>query len=189
MYKHTILNNLLEISQQPFLMFASRLEEKTDNAFETLCLLAQEDKVTAGRISEYLDIKPSSITQIINKLEEAGTAERVKSSEDARVVFVRITDKGREALADRSSISTQLKDELCKGFSEEELEQLHLYLSRINENVSSVGFQKKLDEIFQDDQRWQRFSKMSAHFGRSREQMLQRNRFGGGFHQFKKERK
>lgn len=172
-----ILNKLMEISHQPFLIFASRVEEKPDNAFETLQLLAKEENVTAGRISEHLDIKPSSVTQIIKKLESTGTIERVKSETDARVTFIVLTEKGRESLTERSVIATDLKDELFKGFSEEELGQLGEYLTRISKNSSSEEFQEKINDIFSDDKRWQRFGKMSAHFGRAREQMLEKSKF------------
>lgn len=181
MKKKHILNKLMEIAYQPFFIFSYKVEEKPDNAFETLRLLEKEENVTAGRIAEYLDIKPSSVTQIIKKLEEAGTANRVKSKNDARIIFVELTDKGREIISDKGKISSGLKDEIFKDFTEEELETLDKYLNRINENISSDEFNKKLNEIFGDDKRWQHFGKISAHFGRAREQMLERSGFGGDF--------
>ena len=48
MNNHEILENLLEIAHQPFLIFAYQVEEKTDNAFETLKILVAEDDVTAN---------------------------------------------------------------------------------------------------------------------------------------------
>ncbi|MCW7998882.1 MarR family transcriptional regulator, partial [Clostridium sp. cpc1] len=81
MHENNILNNLMHIARQPFMFFRNEVQEKTDNAFETLRLLANEENVTAGRIAEHLDIKPSSVTQIIKKLQDVGTAERVKSEE------------------------------------------------------------------------------------------------------------
>lgn len=197
MHENNILNHLMKMTHQPFLVFANQIEEKTDNALETLRLLAKEEKVTAGRISEYLDIKPSSVTQIIKKMEDSGTITRVKSQEDARVTFVKITDKGRESLDYRGTISTNLKDELFKGFTEEELEQLDDYLARMTANISSEAFYEKIKEIFGDDRRWNGFGKMSAHFGRAREQMLDRSEFderrsgfgGGGFDGWKRGRK
>ncbi len=182
MNKDNILNKLMEIAHQPFLIFASQVERKTDNAFDTLLLLSKEDGVTAGRISEYLDIKPSSVTQIIKKLEAAGTVERVKSEEDARVTFVRLTDTGSRSIKDRGDFSSGLRDELFKGFEDEELEKLEEYLSRIAENISDEEFKSKLNTIFGDDRRWHHFSQMSAHLGRAREQMLERSggeAFGG----------
>lgn len=179
MNNHDILDNLLNISHQPFLMFVNEVEGKTDNAFETLKILVSEDEVTAGRIAEVLDIKPSSVTQIIKKLEEAGTAIREKSTTDSRVTLVKITDKGRESVEEHSAIGTSLKDVLFKGFTEDELTQLNNALKRMNENITSEEFQEKLATFFGDDKRWDRFNTMSAHLGRAREQMMERSGFGG----------
>ena len=179
MNHNEILENLLEISHHPFLLFAYQVEEKTDNAFETLKILVTEENVTAGRIAEVLDIKPSSVTQIIKKLEEAGAVIREKSATDSRVTLVKITDKGRECFTEHGSISQTLKEVLFKDFAEEELRQLNSYLERMNENISSSEFQEKLAEVFGDDKRWERFNTMSAHFGRAREQMMERSGFGG----------
>ncbi|MGC4019541.1 MAG: winged helix DNA-binding protein [Muricomes sp.] len=179
MNKNQILEKLTEIAHQPFFIFVNEVEEKVDNTLETLKLLAREEDVTAGRISEVLDIKPSSVTQIIKKLEEAGTAVREKSENDSRVTFVRITDKGRESLAQHSALGATLKDVLFKEFSDEELEQLNDYLGRMVENISGKEFQEKLKQVFSNDKHWERFSKMSAHLGRAREQMMERSGFGG----------
>ncbi|MBF7124608.1 MarR family transcriptional regulator [Pediococcus pentosaceus] len=199
MNKDEILDNLMKVSHEPFLVFANRVEEKTDNALETLKLLAKETNVTPGRISEYLDIKPSSVTQIIKKLEKAGTVLREKSPKDSRVTVVKITDKGRESLKTHGSIGNTLKDVLFKDFSDSELEYLDQYLERMVNNIVSDEFSEKLNEVFDNDQRWVQFGKMSPHFERAREQMLRHNHFGrmqpgdfngfGGFEGWKKGRR
>lgn len=199
MNKDEILDNLMKVSHEPFLVFANRVEEKTDNALETLKLLAKETNVTPGRISEYLDIKPSSVTQIIKKLEKAGTVLREKSPKDSRVTVVKITDKGRESLKTHGSIGDTLKDVLFKDFSDSELEYLDQYLERMINNIGSDEFSEKLNEVFDNDQRWAQFGKMSPHFERAREQMLRHNHFGrmqpgdfngfGGFEGWKKGRR
>lgn len=199
MNKDEILDNLMKVSHEPFLVFANRVEEKTDNALETLKILAKETNVTPGRISEYLDIKPSSVTQIIKKLEKAGTVLREKSPKDSRVTVVKITDKGRESLKTHGSIGNTLKDVLFKDFSDSELEYLDQYLKRMVDNIGSDEFSEKLNEVFDNDQRWAQFGKMSPHFERAREQMLRHNHFGrmqpgdfngfGGFEGWKKGRR
>ncbi|WP_432749399.1 MarR family winged helix-turn-helix transcriptional regulator [Pediococcus pentosaceus] len=199
MNKDEILDNLMKVSHEPFLVFANRVEEKTDNALETLKLLAKETNVTPGRISEYLDIKLSSVTQIIKKLEKAGTVLREKSPKDSRVTVVKITDKGRESLKTHGSIGNTLKDVLFKDFSDSELEYLDQYLERMVNNIGSDEFSEKLNEVFGNDQRWAQFGKMSPHFERAREQMLRHNHFGrmqpgdfngfGGFEGWKKGRR
>ncbi|MCZ3394218.1 MarR family transcriptional regulator, partial [Enterococcus faecium] len=119
--------------------------------------------------SEYLDIKPSSVTQIIKKLEKAGTVLREKSPKDSRVTVVKITDKGRESLKTHGSIGNTLKDVLFKDFSDSELEYLDQYLERMVNNIGSDEFSEKLNEVFDNDQRWAQFGKMSPHFERARE--------------------
>lgn len=199
MHKDEILDNLMKITHQPFLVFANRIEEKTDNTFETLKLLAKEENVTAGRISEFLDIKPSSVTQIIKKLEQAGTVVREKSPSDSRVTIIKITDKGTESLKTHESIGGTLKDILFKDFSDDELTNLADYLKRMVENMDGDEFKEKFSEVFSNDRRWEQFGKMSPHFERAREQMLRHNHFGrmhpgdfrgfGGFDDWKKGRR
>ncbi|MDA9462092.1 Transcriptional regulator, MarR family [Enterococcus mundtii 3F] len=183
MNKTDILTKLFKIAQQPYLIFASNIEEKPDNTFETLKLLASEENVTAGRIAEYLDIKPSSVTQIIKKLESVKAVKRVKSDADARVTIVVLTNKGRESLSAQGNISNGFKDEIFNGFSDEELDSLNDYLERLENNISSEEFLDKIESIFGDDKNWEHFGKMSAKFGRAREQMMGRDGFGrfGGF--------
>lgn len=189
MYENLIIKKLLQVTRHPFLIFIDRVEEKTDNSMETLQLLSVEGDVTAGRISEYLDIKPSSVTQIIKKLEDIEVIEKIKSKEDARVTLVRLTEKGKDSLKDRSETSSTLKTELFKDFSNEDLEKFNDYLEKLFENISSEEFIDKLNKTFEGDNRWRKFDKISAQFSRAREKMMEHssfeefdffNRFGPG---------
>ncbi|XEO94210.1 MarR family winged helix-turn-helix transcriptional regulator [Latilactobacillus sakei] len=182
MNKTDLLNKLLNIAHQPVLIFANQIEETPDNTFATLKLLVTEKRVTAGRIAEYLDIKPSSVTQIIKKLEAAETVTKVKSETDARVTFVEITDKGRAAIAAQGNLAGGFNEALFKGFEETELEQFDDYLTRLEANLESAPFLDKVEAIFGDDRNWEHFGKMSARFGKAREKMMGQGGFGGFNH-------
>jgi DNA-binding MarR family transcriptional regulator len=184
--RNDILHKIADIGYQPFLIFATQTEEKNDNTLETLRLLSEEENVTAGRISEYLDIRPSSVTQIINKLERAGMAERVKSDDDARVTFVRLTNKGKEGAEQDGTIVSELNSILFDGFSQQELEQFDEYLSRLQTAIAGKEFQHKLLELFGDDARWRRLSQMSSRFGRARAHMMRRSGFPDGREPFRR---
>ncbi|MCI1673083.1 MarR family winged helix-turn-helix transcriptional regulator [Bifidobacterium tibiigranuli] len=175
--RNDILHKIADIGYQPFLIFATQAEEKTDNTLETLRLLSEEENVTAGRISEYLDIRPSSVTQIINKLERAGMAARVKSEDDARITFVRLTDKGRESAEQGDSVIAALNEALFKGFSQQDLASFDSYLSRLQASIDGEEFQHKLFDLFGNDARWRRLSQMSSRFGRARAHMMRRSGF------------
>ena len=176
-HRNTILNLVADIAYQPYLIFATQLEERPDNTIATLHLLSQEENVTAGRISEFLDIRPSSVTQIINKLETADMAERVRSQHDARVVFVRLTEKGQHSAGERGTISSILVDKIFEGFSENDLELLENALTKLRANFASDSFQTTVNEMFGDDSRWKHLSQMSAHFARARRHMMMRSEF------------
>jgi len=176
MKPNDILNKMLDISHRPFVFFSRFSDnDQSDNALKTLQLLNEEDRVTAGRIAEYLDIKPSSVTQIIRKLEDAKTAIKVKSSEDARVTYVKITDKGKASLNEKSDVIDDINAFVFKGFSSEEIETLQDYLERIESNISCEHFEDAINQIFCDDKRWQHFDKMNKRFGNAREKMMQKH--------------
>ena len=181
MNKKDILNKLITVTHQPFMIFARDMDDKNDNTLATLKFLDEKEEVTAGMIAEFLDIKPSSVTQIIKKLEATGVARRVKSDSDARVTFVELTDKGRESLANRKTSSEDLLDGMFQDFSQEELEIFNSYLDRLTNNISSSEFFRNVETNFGDDKRWEHFGKMSARFAHAREQMMR-----GGFNSHSK---
>ena len=52
--------------------------------------------LTNAEIAEILDIRPSSVSATLNRLEDGGLIEREPSAHDKRVVIVRLSDRGRE---------------------------------------------------------------------------------------------
>jgi len=50
-------------------------------------------------IGEQLVSRVPDVTRLVDRLEKAGLAERVRSTTDRRVIFVKITKKGRDSLA------------------------------------------------------------------------------------------
>lgn len=163
MIQDTIIENMVDVIHRPIWLFYWQITHKIDNSAQTLKLLAKEQNVTAGRISEFLDIKPSSVTQIVKKLEAAKKVKRVKSDDDARVTFVVLTDEGKNALeniGDSENSEMRLREEVFKGFTEEDFKKLNEYLTRLEVNISTKEFEDKLYEMFASDKRWQRFRRM-----------------------------
>src|SRR5574339_109617 len=141
-----ILNNLSKISRHPFFMFKRKLDGRGDNGTQMLDLLASEKDVTAGRIAEVLDIKPSSVTQMIKKLEMAGIVDRIKSERDARVTYVNLNSVGQEMYAACEKMSGGLNSELFKGFRQEELVLFSKSLEELSIQLLSAAFEDKLNQ-------------------------------------------
>lgn len=176
MLERTCINQLMRLGHLPFLLFLKRMEEQDDNSFKALRFIQQEEKTTASALAEYLDIRPSSVSQILTKLEETGAIERFKSPEDGRVILISLSEDGKKILDSRKNLSDRLYEEMFAGFSKADLQELVRGLEQLLNNIQGPDFQADLKALFGNDEEWQAFSQISAHFGRARERMLNRDR-------------
>jgi DNA-binding MarR family transcriptional regulator len=72
---------------------------------------------------------------LVNKLVALGLVKKEESEEDARVSYVRLTDKGRGFQDVFYNISLHLVARLFQGFSDNEQKQLENLLGRVLENM------------------------------------------------------
>lgn len=102
------------------------LMDQTRGQGRILAVLKMQSDVTTKDLAYILGIRQQSLNELIKKLESAGYVERVPSEKDRRVLFVKLTEEGK-------NFQTQEHDysELFDGFSEEELEQFVAYLDRM----------------------------------------------------------
>src|SRR4051794_25679688 len=66
--------------------------------FQTLRALSQADPLSIGALSTQLRVDLSTMSRNVTLLERNGYLLRARSAEDARVVHVRLTAKGKRAL-------------------------------------------------------------------------------------------
>ncbi|WP_426022903.1 MarR family winged helix-turn-helix transcriptional regulator [Brevundimonas sp. PWP3-1b1] len=64
-------------------------------------------EVSTSAISRDVSMSPPTVVAVLDKLETKGMAVRYRSTTDRRVVHVRLTDQGREALAGSPSLFGQ----------------------------------------------------------------------------------
>ncbi len=86
-----------------------------------LGLLAASGPLIQRQIAEALDIDKSSVVTIVDDLERAGLAERRPAPRDRRAYAVRITERGRERLAQAVATSARVDAELFGWLPPEEL--------------------------------------------------------------------
>lgn len=63
-------------------------------------MLERHGGMAMSRIADVLDVSLSAATGLIDRMEERGLIERARVAEDRRVVFVKVTDEGRQMLQD-----------------------------------------------------------------------------------------
>jgi DNA-binding MarR family transcriptional regulator len=66
--------------------------------FQTLRAVTASDQLSIGRLSTLLRVDLSTMSRNVTVLEQKGYLKRARSTDDARVVYVRVTAKGKRAL-------------------------------------------------------------------------------------------
>ena len=97
-----------------------------------LCI---EDGLSQKQIGEKLNIKPSTVTVMINRMEKAGLVKRVQDKKDLRVSKIYLEEKGIQLKSDVQRIGKVVNEEIFNGFSQKEKETIQSYLERISENL------------------------------------------------------
>src|SRR5918995_7373057 len=69
----------------------------------TLALLACEDGMSQGELSQRFDVDPSRVTRLAKRLEREGLLRRERDRGDNRVLRMYLTDKGRGLIEDLSN--------------------------------------------------------------------------------------
>jgi len=68
---------------------------------------AGADGMPANRLAAAAELAPPTVTQMLDQLAQCGYVERTRSEQDRRVVVNRLTDKGRERLAEKDALHAQ----------------------------------------------------------------------------------
>lgn len=78
-----------------------RAYDLTPTQYNVLRILrgAGEGGLTAGEVGERMITRDPDVTRLLDRLEKRGLAERWRCTEDRRVVWTRITDAGKAAIA------------------------------------------------------------------------------------------
>ncbi len=81
----------------------------------------REAPVTPTQLSQVLEVRPSTITPMLQRLEDQGLLSRIHSREDRRQVFLAITPRGREFLEENRERTTAFYRGLLSRLAPEEV--------------------------------------------------------------------
>jgi len=104
-----------------------------------LNLILADRPLTCGEISERMIQLVPAITSLVDHLEEQGLVQRVRSTEDRRVIHVKITKVGRKLANDAMQPLADLEKRLMKGLSNSEQLTLIGLLEKARQSVSACN--------------------------------------------------
>ncbi|MCH4815976.1 MAG: MarR family transcriptional regulator [Saccharolobus sp.] len=99
--------------------------------FKVMCALEEEGKVPMSRIAEKYMLTKAGLTSIIDRLEEKELVRRVRSESDRRVIYVELTEKGREKLMESRKIFLNVLSSFLSKLSEDEIKELERLFSKL----------------------------------------------------------
>jgi len=100
-----------------------------------LRILERHDGITQKDLTEMLHIRPSSLSELISKLEAKGYVQRITNEEDKRVSNIKLADKGQAVLKQVKEARKNMAKDAFAVLTEEEQEQLLGLLTKLNEGL------------------------------------------------------
>ena len=102
-----------------------------------LFVLWQKDGVPMSELSRQTGLATTSLTSMIDRMEESGLVRRERTTTDRRKVLINLTDEARGLERDYDEVSNEMNAIFYEGFSEAEAEQLDAYLNRVLANIEA----------------------------------------------------
>lgn len=92
-----------------------------------------EDGLTPGELAKRIGVETPTVTRAVQRMEAADLAKREPDAEDARLVCVRLTERGRELKNVVPEVMRRVWDGALEGFLEEEKTQFRRLMERAGE--------------------------------------------------------
>ena len=103
-----------------------------------LFVLWREDGIPIRELAKRTSLGKSTLTSMLDRLEEGGYIVRERSEADRRVILVKRTEKDRAAQATYERVSMAMTEVYYRGLSDTEIDGFERLLERILDNLITV---------------------------------------------------
>lgn len=100
-----------------------------------LYVLWQGDGLTISQISQQTSLANTTLTSMLDRMEQSGLIRREASPADRRALRIVLTDRARALQQDYDRISQQMNERYYLGFSDAEIIRFEGYLQRVLDNL------------------------------------------------------
>ena len=108
---------------------ACAYQDLTAKQISYLRVIHAHHQMTFSELADYGDISKPTVTELIGRLTEYGCVYKERSSQDKRVCFIRLTEKGKQIAGAEEAAQMRLVERIESALTEEEIDQL-IYLLR-----------------------------------------------------------
>lgn len=125
----SLFRDVNEIEQKAII--TSEFEDITNNDMHVIEAIGMEAPKNMSAIARELSVTVGTLTISMNSLVKKGYVVRQRSSEDRRVVYISLSEKGMMAYYHHEKFHKQMIDGIVKELTKEELEALVMALTKL----------------------------------------------------------
>jgi len=111
------------------------IDEISPQLGRILFVLWQKDGISINELAKRTALSKSTLTIMLDRLEEKGYVIRVPSKEDRRVILIKRTEKDKRLENKYTEVSNVMTELFYKDFSPNEIDEFENYLKRILANL------------------------------------------------------
>lgn len=115
----------------------------TSTQFIALQWMKEYDDLTIGELSNKIGLAFSTTTDLVDRMEKNDLVERIRDSNDKRVVRVSVLNKGEEIIIEVIEKRQKYLGEVFAGYSDEEAKNLNDLLDELLIKMNEVDIVKK----------------------------------------------
>lgn len=132
-----LINQIQKISSRKFneLLKEKNIDEFNGSQGVILYSLWNNKELTIKEIGKITGLAKTSLTSMLDRMEEKGLIRRKDNSEDKRSIKIMLTDKAKELEKDYNDISNKMSNIFYKNFSDKEIDEIEKYLEKIISNL------------------------------------------------------
>jgi DNA-binding MarR family transcriptional regulator len=117
------------------LLKEAKIEEINPAQGRILFALWSKDDISITELSRETLLHKSTLTKMLDHLEQSDHITRRPSSTDRRTINVQLTEKNRRLKRKYEEVSEEMRRIYYKGFTQEEIDQLGNLLTRVLDNL------------------------------------------------------
>ena len=114
-----------------------------------LQLIAKNEGVIQRDLAKKMDMRPSSMTEALGRLEQLNLILRKRDEKDQRSMHIYLTDKGREIVEDtvrsEEEFMKKFTDIVFREISEEEIEEMLAITSKLCNSLDTLDLKESKD--------------------------------------------
>lgn len=142
-----LITQIKQISGRIFekLLVNAGIEEFNGAQGRILYVLWKKDGVPIVELSKQTGLAKTTLTSMLERMEQANLIERVPDERDKRRICISLTDHARRLSKEYEQVSDEMNDIFYAGFREDEMIALDSALQRVLDNLTNVSLEHYYD--------------------------------------------